>query len=130
MCHDDLYLYCPGEGNRHDGDPVGISGETAVYYSGQGSSLFCIVICQSYDDSVAFCLCTRCACGRQPVLADYGVVAFHFCIVVAGITYLYGDTDTGSCHAGLGFGTDDAYHVAFGYDISDRKYAFCAAINF
>ena len=66
----------------------------------------------------------------QPVLADYGVVAFHFCIVVAGITYLYGDTDTGSCHAGLGFGTDDAYHVAFGYDISDRKYAFCAAINF
>lgn len=102
----------------------------AVYYSGQGSSLFCIVICQSYDDSVAFCLCTRCACGRQPVLADYGVVAFHFCIVVAGITYLYGDTDTGSCHAGLGFGTDDAYHVAFGYDISDRKYAFGAAINF
>lgn len=74
--------------------------------------------------------CTRCACGRQPVLADYGVVAFHFCIVVAGITYLYGDTDTGSCHAGLGFGTDDAYHVAFGYDISDRKYAFGAAINF
>lgn len=70
------------------------------------------------------------ACGRQPVLADYGVVAFHFCIVVAGITYLYGDTDTGSCHAGLGFGTDDAYHVAFGYDISDRKYAFGAAINF
>ena len=65
-----------------------------------------------------------------PVLADYGVVAFHFCIVVAGITYLYGDTDTGSCHAGLGFGTDDAYHVAFGYDISDRKYAFGAAINF
>ena len=130
LCHDDLYLYCPGEGNRHDGDPVGISGETAVYYSGQGSSLFCIVICQSYDDSVAFCLCARCACGRQPVLADYGVVAFHFCIVVAGITYLYGDTDTGSCHAGLGFGTDDAYHVAFGYDISDRKYAFGAAINF
>ena len=91
---------------------------------------FVLSFCQSYDDSVAFCLCTRCACGRQPVLADYGVVAFHFCIVVAGITYLYGDTDTGSCHAGLGFGTDDAYHVAFGYDISDRKYAFGAAINF
>ena len=24
-------------------------------------------------------------------------------MIVAGITYLYGDTDTGSCHAGLGF---------------------------
>ena len=73
-------------------------------------------------------MCSMCL--WQAVLADYGVVAFHFCIVVAGITYLYGDTDTGSCHAGLGFGTDDAYHVAFGYDISDRKYAFGAAINF
>ena len=55
---------------------------------------------------------------------------FIFVSLSLGLLISTRDTDTCSRHAGLGFGTDDAYHVAFGYDISDRKYAFCAAINF
>ena len=58
-----LMLICPGEGDGDDGDIVGFSGEAAIHYSCQGSSLLCTFVCQPDNDFAALGLCARCSRG-------------------------------------------------------------------
>ena len=63
LCHDDFHIHCPGEGDGNDGDTVGFSGEAAIHYSCQGSSLLCAFVCQPDNDFAALGLCARCSRG-------------------------------------------------------------------
>ena len=63
LCHDDFHIHCSGEGDGNDGDTVGFSGEAAIHYSCQGSSLLCAFVCQLDNDFAALGPCARCSRG-------------------------------------------------------------------
>ena len=69
------------------------------------------------------CLCPSCAGCGQPVLADCSVIAFYFRIIGFGTAHFYRNPYAGSCYAGVRINADDAYHAAFGNDISYREHA-------
>ena len=105
------------------------TGTTAVYHSGEGSSLFCIVVCQFGDDSVAFCICTGCTGSGQPVLVGGGVFAVYFCLVVVGIADFIGNTYTSGGYAGFRHDSDDAYHGVVRYDFPCGEYAVDSSVD-
>lgn len=105
------------------GSATGFSRKTAVYHPCQSSAILRFVICQSDNDSVALCLCPSCAGCGQPVLADCSVIAFYFRIIGFGTAHFYRNPYAGSRYAGVRINADDAYHAAFGNDISYREHA-------
>ena len=91
--------------------------------------LFCIVVCQFGDDSVAFCICTGCTGSGQPVLVGGGVFAVYFCLVVVGIADFIGNTYTSGGYAGFRHDSDDAYHGVVRYDFPCGEYAVDSSVD-
>ena len=91
--------------------------------------VFCIVVCQFGDDSVAFCICTGCTGSGQPVLVGGGVFAVYFCLVVVGIADFIGNTYTSGGYAGFRHDSDDAYHGVVRYDFPCGEYAVDSSVD-
>lgn len=111
--------------NRYDGTVTRLTDEAGVYYFSQNRALFRTVGIESrhHSDHVRFR--TARTDSRKLDLADCCFATVHFSCSVGRAVYFRPCRQSNSCHAGLGYGHDDARHVAFGYDLSRVQYARC-----
>ena len=123
MCHDDLHFHCARERDRHDGGAACLAHAAVACHSGQAGALFRLVVCQPAHHPASVGLCLAGAGGGQSVGIGGGVRIVYCRIFVIRAAHLHADADSGGCHACVGFGADDAYHVVVGHDISHREHA-------
>ena len=126
MCHDDLHLHCPRKRDRHDGSTSRLTCTPANDDYRQNGALFFSVLHQSDNHSAAVCICASCPGRRKSAFAGFPFMDIHYCIFIIRVAGIHHRQDTSRSHAVLGYGTDDAYSLTFGHDISCREYAAAA----
>lgn len=87
---------------------------------------FFSVLHQSDNHSAAVCICASCPGRRKSAFAGFPFMDIHYCIFIIRVAGIHHRQDTSRSHAVLGYGTDDAYSLTFGHDISCREYAAAA----
>ena len=65
-----------------------------------------------------------------PVEGSLWTLSFLSLLLIVGIAHFMRGTKPSGGHDRVGYGTDDACHVAFRHDFSHRKHAGCPAVDF
>ena len=123
-------FHCTRERDRYDGSPVGVAHPAYFYHSGQGRTLLGTFLRQSGHDIAAVGLRAACAGGGQPLDAVFPEPPSDCGGSVVGIAHFMCGTKPSGGHDRVGYGTDDACHVAFRHDFSHREHAGCPAVDF
>jgi len=87
-----------------------------IYYFGKGCALFCVVVCQSDNNSFTFGLCAGCSGSRKFVLVDNRLFVVYLRILGVGLIDFISHAYTGCGHAGFRFDVDDAHDAFIGDD--------------
>ena len=121
---------CTRERDRYDGSPVGVAHPTYFYHFGQGRTLLGTFLRQSGHDIAAVGLRAACAGGGKPLDAVFPEPPSDCGGSVFGIAHFMRGTKPSGGHDCVGYGTDDACHVAFRHDFSHREHAGRPAVDF
>ena len=130
LCDDDFHFHCTRERDRYDGSPVGVAHPAYFYHSGQGRTLLGTFLRQSGHDIAAVGLRAARAGGGQPLDAVFLEPPSDCGGSVVGIAHFMRGTKPSGGHDRVGYGTDDACHVAFRHDFSHREHAGRPAVDF
>ncbi len=130
LCDDDFHFHCTRERDRYDGSPVGVAHPAYFYHSGQGRTLLGTFLRQSGHDIATVGLRAARAGGGQPLDAVFLEPPSDCGGSVFGIAHFMRGTKPSGGHDCVGYGTDDACHVAFRHDFSHREHAGRPAVDF
>lgn len=112
--------------NGYYGSFIDFPHPSVVYYHSESRTLFYVVVYQSADDIVAFCVCVGSAGSRQFIGARHDILALYFRLFVTGIAHFIGYTYSSGGNARFRTGIDDAHYGFVRNDFSNRKHALGA----
>ena len=96
LCYDDLDFHRSWKRDGYHGSITGFACEAIIYYFGKGCALFCVVVCQSDNNSLTFGLCAGCSGSRKFVLVDNRLFVVYLRILGVGFIDFISHAYTGS----------------------------------